>query len=586
MAKRKKLTLIEKQTEAHLYYYYLNFIEPIRFRSDFWEAVGYRTYMAPNHLKNFREVIEQSLEQDNPITFLKKKLNYDLYKLFYHLADVPVSEKNPIFVTIEDWDAPKPRYCLDLRYSDTKILEALDREIGNLKKKQFMAATILKKGNYLAELDWRPQLSDSPAVEVVRVPGQCPGDLDLDLPLGNSSIALKIDFSAGKVEIQKAVKTLLKKLGPRDTEPDTRFGPKQIETRRLGYEIYRLNERNLSFEQIALQIGKPLSTVRDLHRRAWEHIHQKERSTKRARRQDNGEEYPFDDDLYYVKNGRIVWKDQIDRGDGRSIEGHNMPSLDDVAWDRGEFYSSKHLGGPGARHTPSEKVDYEDEESTFFDWKSEYAERGKAFDRWSRRYGRLSECIEPHPGTDPFVKGYAECKRVPGSEGCSGCYQAIPRVYYAKDLKAWRIEPGKAVPRKGKKCDTSHYANIENVIRLGVTRGQELELQAKYISETVITECPDKVAKGFGPRWGLRIKYWPNSQVPCVECNLICDNGLCEDVWKWLNKNFRISRKKFNNLRWTDLMSTYTPSFSIRYDRYESAMIALVDAHRAKKSSH
>jgi hypothetical protein len=124
---------------------------------------------------------------------------------------------------------------------------------------------------------------------------------------------------------------------------------------------------------------------------------------------------------------------------------------------------------------------YEDEEATFYDWRAELAESGKAFENWRKRFGQSIECWD--------------CKRVPGSVVCSGCNQAIERKYPSRGLKRWYIEPGKAVkrakplesrspyPLKSEK-EPAHYIEIFELVKtqhLRPAREQELVLQAEHI---------------------------------------------------------------------------------------------------------
>jgi hypothetical protein len=415
-------------------------------------------------------------------------------------------------------------------------------------------------------------------------------------------VRFRVNLNAGKMKIRKAVKELLKQYTPRDTEPDRRFHPDKW---KMGYEIYQLNLDGLKLEQIAEMVGRPYPTVQRLLAEIAEHITQKPYGTKRQRLQDTDEDYPFDDSNF---------------GWGASIGAATDKTPEDAAL---LLVKSNMLGGIGASRTPSRIEGRDDEqEDKFFDWKTEYAEKGKAFaDGWARRYGHLTECLEEHPtykgscsleippwgiGFASFktpskskmkwIDGYLQCKRVPGSENCSGCYQISRRVYYGKGLKAWRIEPGKAVPRAKKleqispyppkwEKDSPHYQRIDDFIRIPykIDRERELKLQAEYIAENGITLCPEKIARGFGPRWGFRIRYWPIPQVPCAVCNIICDNGLCDDLWKWLNKNFRVPRKIIDIFKWSHSQGQYSLAFTLRKDLLEWLIVNQID-QRAKKS--
>ena len=181
---------------------------------------------------------------------------------------------------------------------------------------------------------------------------------------------------------------------------------------------------------------------------------------------------------------------------------------------------------------------YEDEETTFYDWKAEYAESGRAFENW----GQISECWN--------------CNRVPGSEVCSGCNQMPKPVYYARGLRSWRIEPGRAVkrtkplerlspyPAKGEK-EPSHWREVyESVItqHLRLQREQELVLQAEYIETYgTIQSCPWEAAK---PKDDYKFKIIPHSS------------------------------------------GQYSLAFTMRKDLLEWLIINQIDFRRAKKSHH
>ena len=119
--------------------------------------------------------------------------------------DTPVNRQHPFFVSF-DWETNKDTMYLDLSYSDNLIRESVKRWLDRLGKKVGPASSIRKKGYYLEELDWQPQLMNGEPVKVVRVPGQCPNDLDPDetaLALHNdAAVALDIDFSSGKTKIK------------------------------------------------------------------------------------------------------------------------------------------------------------------------------------------------------------------------------------------------------------------------------------------------------------------------------------------------------------------------------------------------
>jgi hypothetical protein len=125
---------------------------------------------------------------------------------------------------------------------------------------------------------------------------------------------------------------------------------------------------------------------------------------------------------------------------------------------------------------------YEDGEATFYDWKAELAESGKAFENWRKRFGQSIECWD--------------CKRVPGSEACSGCSQALEPVYLARGLKRWFIVPGKVVPQSPKidnvrnRKSEARWKELDNFIRLGIDRSKELSLQTDHIKRNGIEILP------------------------------------------------------------------------------------------------
>jgi len=80
---------------------------------------------------------------------------------------------------------------------------------------------------------------------------------------------------------------LFKYLLPRDMEPETRFGPKQVETWKSGYKIYGLHRKEgLNFRQIAKLLGKSRSTVHRLYKKVHKHIELTEHDRDTIRRQE------------------------------------------------------------------------------------------------------------------------------------------------------------------------------------------------------------------------------------------------------------------------------------------------------------
>jgi hypothetical protein len=314
---------------------------------------------------------------------------------------------------------------INLRYSNNAIIESLNRAIDYVLS--------------LNDVKWREYMSLVPVLFDAEKE-------DYSFCKSQPIIAVAVQFSAGKMKIRQAVRELLDKYTPREAEPTRRF---HIEKWEEAYRIYELHkDEGYSFKDISVKLNIPESTVKSAYQRIYLHIHQ--------------------EDEYGTKETRgELCVNIADRSP--------MPLQDAER----KYARAEMLGGSGNKMAPSGS--YEDGEATFYDWKAELAERGKAFENWRKRFGQSIECWD--------------CKRVPGSVVCSGCNQAIERKYLSRGLKRWYIEHGKAVkrapllerrspyPLKGER-EPLHYIEIyESVLtqHLRPPREQELVLQAEYI---------------------------------------------------------------------------------------------------------
>lgn len=449
-------------------------------------------------------------------------------------------------------------------------------------------------------------------------------------------VEFKINLTASKVRIRKAFVELLQEYSSRKTVSPTRFHPKKWEE---AYRIYDLKLQGFSFEEIAIQFGKPLSTIHGLYKGLWEHIHGREYGTKRKRAQESGEEYPFDD----ANHGWGAW-----------IRPKEMPGLEDA---EREMASSGLLGGSGRRKA-SYIVSRDDEEGTFFNtamdetWEEVELTR---FDNWGRRFGNTNSCkegvvvnkgscktklpvigftsfgkpdtdcqfdkvrrqrINPNDRTDwewvsTGVERYLECsgfrdfpprlyKVDSGSERCSTCSQPYPTSWYKtgsidgipycrrypalasrgpfnpkttkqniERMFRESEEEGQVYPGTGKKGSPEfdhvnvgyqqylsylewRHLRIDEDIALDISREDEFVLQAEYITRYGTSpNCPLKLGKGFGPRWGWTIAYGPMPEKP--------------------------SRMKINTEKWAHLLGQYSKCFSMQKDLLEQLLASLID---------
>ena len=650
MAKKKKLTLLEKQTEARLEELYLQFIKVLKYNPDYWNYLDDRDFQdfksiiasleevrfeipllrsiyVPNRpalladagsipeeffgvakrevadpilskvywRKKLANEIEYCVSEEDPTAALEEKLNCHpelIIDLLIHLLNRFPNKMLPLYWLVNH--NAGVMFHLDLLFTDNVIMKAINRHL------EFFLSPAVQKT--LDPQGWRPQLADGQVLEVIRNPGKGPYNENPE----SSMLIVSIDFNSGKTKIRKELAELLKKLSPRNTKSTPRFHRDAWEG---GYEVLNLYLQELSFEQIAARLGKPYNTVYGLFRHIVEYIHQREWGTKRQRRQESGEEYPFDDDLYYLKDGEIVWKDQFKRGDGKWIGGTS--NLDDA---EKEIAGRGLLGGAGCGRKAAHIVGRDDEGGTFFnegmDETWEEAELTR-FDNWGRKFGNTNTCMDALPPpeeytplipdgrteaqklrdkyirTPAYITGYNNCKFHPGSERCSTCNQAYPQANYVKgSIEGCTYYKRKALPPIYTNESQNLYREFGEVliylisclIRLKILHEEELRLQSEYIASNGVTKGPWRVAKNFGPRWGWRTQYWPKTKIKCADCRHIigCDE-ICEDVQNWVSKNFRPTKKRVNSRQWVHLTGQHSQTFTMSKELLEDLLIKLID---------
>jgi hypothetical protein len=544
MSKKKRLSL----TERYLKELHLRFIEVLKYNPDFWEGLALQLSAGLEGTEEAKQCLRKMIEQHDSFESLLNAFSQfpnDKYMLYIMLAGCFGADNehllaayvNPLQVisNIQGLPVGNPGLYIvfNMRYENALLSGLNDVILGHYCEPK-----------YKVDPRWRNIYDDSDWV--LETLFACP-----------SLMEVRVNLSAGKMKIRQAVRELLDKYTPRESEPTRRFHPEKWEE---AYKIYDLKLQGLSFEEIAIQIGKPLSTIHGLYKGLWEHIHQREHGTKRQRFQESGEEYPFDD---------------ANRGWGARIGG--VGELEDAE----RRLASRGLVGGSGRRKAAHIVSRDDEAGTFFVGEDE---------SWFTLPDWHTDCLD--------------CKFVPGSEGCSTCSQEYPPALYVDGLLENKepykpsdytkrfisppTYPGEAVPKSAEidkireKESESRYEEVERLISLGVDPDEKLALQAKYIEENGATECPLKVAKNFGPRWGLSIQYWPTAPVPCAECSIDCDE-ICEDALRWLEKNFKPRTMRANTRKWADLVGQYNLTFTLRNDLLEWLLVNQID-QRAQKS--
>ena len=630
MAKKKKLTLLEKQTDAYLHELCLHFLIPALYKPDYWaqlsldnylyylsviaalgeakdagsiteeEAVeGVRLAARTTVLKDYwrevlRDVIDEacSLEED-PFHALEEKLNLPLEMQVDFIALLFTGFPSKILpVALDLKSNGELTFKVDLRFTDNTIMKAIDRHL------EYYLSPLGQR--VLDSKGRRPKLEDGRVVEVIRNPGKGPYGPDLESPM----LIVSIDFNAGKTKIRKALDELLKKLSPRDTVPTPKFYPDVWEK---GYEVLDLHLQGLSPEQIAARLGKSYGTAYGQFRDIHKHVYRKEWGTKRKRRQESGELQPsivpcWSEERRQIEKCpyRVNGIPQCDRKKSlcpeakdfvnqQSDDKHNgwgawlqYKGMSTVEKAEREMASSGLVGGSGCHRKASHIFGRDDEAGTFFLGEDE------------------SWFTPPDWHTDCF-----DCKLVPGSEGCSTCSQEYPSAYYVDGLlenkdpykpsaytrrfifppthpgtgkiKKRQFEPDDVPGYEGvghKKYlaywDSRHHRILEQIaFTLGYhyiydvwsisdgqepSRDEELALQAEYIASNSVTECPLKVAKAYGPRWGWKIAHGPMPERP--------------------------SKRKFDDRKWAHLVGQFSQTFTMRLDLLEDLLIGLIDSRK------
>jgi hypothetical protein len=577
MAKKKKLTLFEKQIEDRLHELYLRFVKVHQYNPDYLRELRYVDFhdykcmiamaerardagriseedfeflkrelggftIAKIYLREYLgSEIESIISKGDSILSIKEQLKPHpglLFDLFIYILNPFPNEKLPVSFSGKGSD-----FYIDLRFTDNKIVEAIDR---------YLEFFLSPEGQEALDLrGYRPQLEDGRVLKVIRDPGKGPYGPDLD----SSMLVVSINFDAGKMKIRKELKKLLKKLSPRDTESTPRFHRDTLEG---GYEIYDLKLQGLSFKQISAKVGRSYKTVKRLHKDAWGLIHPgKDYSTKSLRRQENqeGEEYPFDD----KKNGWGTW-----------IAYSNAPDLKHAE----RFYAKQCDTGT---RTPRLEDEEPDENKPFQSVLVAQLDRSKAGTAFDKLISRV--CLRQ------FLKaeGYEQCGCEPGSPRCNGCNH-LSIVYRASELPKWTIEPGSwkgiklqidgipwdayvenftnapvsGAPTEGipgRHYISYRYQRLEEKVvcehEKGLTRGKELEWQRGYTEENNVEPWVRKfkwdgektireiiVGENFGPIWWKAIKHFPRAPiVPCADCGGECPDGNtfpCDKLLEWL----------------------------------------------------
>lgn len=343
---------------------------------------------------------------------------------------------------------------------------------------------------------------------------------------------ISVNLSASKSRIRTAVRELLKELGPRDTVPTPKFSP---ETWELSYEIYVLRqEERLKFAEIASRVGKSEDWVEELHKEIWEYLHQPEKyGTVRSR----GETH-----VPITEKTHMSLEDAENIHARMQIVGPGGKQTPRQMWDdqQGSIFST----------SPSE----EDKvlTTTFDNWCKRTGNtnscmefRGKRAKGWVKHEEDCDKC--PHFFFDSYISeppkktakdheivrcsgpesrrsenGYTQCKFDRGHPRCLTCTQTPPPSTYTTGqvepdvtyVKRSPIPPthpctGKVVIRvKESEFKTPYppkysedppkFVKITEYMRFhdefGMTRAQDLEIQAECISEHGVITCPPQEA--------------------------------------------------------------------------------------------
>ena len=231
MSRKKKPT-----SETHLKELYLKYVEVLKYNPDHWNNIQ-------TPLKDFQEelrsiVVDPHLNDENPLEAMKQlfiRAGISDYFLRMILAGVLDDAPRffPVMLEMEQvlsWMVEKDGYPLFLfkaegqrplflsiflQYSDSVIMRSLDQAID----------CILS----LRDVKWQEYRPHVPVLTEIDIE-------DFD-PIREDMVLVGVEFSAGKTRIRQAVKELLGKYTPRDTEPTPKFSSG---TWRSDYKIYAI----------------------------------------------------------------------------------------------------------------------------------------------------------------------------------------------------------------------------------------------------------------------------------------------------------------------------------------------------------
>jgi hypothetical protein len=358
------------------------------------------------------------------------------------------------------------------------------------------------------------------------------------------------------MRIRKAVKELLKKYSPRDTESTPKFSAKTWER---DYEIYRLHHPNydhrFTFKEIGTKLDVDEPAVKKAYQRIYKHIHQvDEYGTKRTR-----------DEL------------SVDITKGFTGSGNTEGA-------ENQYVRAQMLGGYGAKMAPSGA--YEDETRyTYTEIKPEAeAVAFKLCREWPIRTHKCEDDTAKKLGHIGKYAGpirFPTCKHKPGSRTCSDCTPWRNCDTFTGNLEGTPYfrrrftEPTEPIGEP--------LARLIGLLERDCEPIKEDPEQKEYIATNGVSQCPQKVAEGFGPEWDKPIRYWV-PEPPCGECTRPCDDSMCDKLWKWTKKNF----KPPTELSPDSPHCVSQPSRDLlkNKDEVENALIARIDGQRARKSHH
>jgi hypothetical protein len=448
VSKKKRLSL----TERYLKELHVKFIEVLKYNPDFWEGLAFSLSAGLGGTEEAKLSLRIIIEQHDSFESLLNAFShwpYDKYMLYFMLTGCFAVDNEHLLAAFVDPlqrirneeglpdGNPGLNIVFNMRYENALLSGLVDVILGHY-----------YEPIYKVDPCWRNIYDDS--------------DWVLETLFAYPFLMkVRVNLSAGKIKIRKAVRELLEKLSPRETEPTPRLRPDTWELRYQVYYLYR--EEGLSFEEIAPTVGKSYQRVQSLYMEAYEYLHQEDYGTKRTRGETD------------VK-----------------LSERSFVPLEDAE----NMYTKMQLLGAGSTHFSKQE--------------------------WDDQKGTIT--------TPPLVREKyrlcQECKVTPGTEGCWGCitwknstsfhgnmegvpyfrriflpptypgtgYKGYPEFDYVKvghqkrlilrDWRWWRFFEQMAV--------TWGYSCVDGIIgkrefQEGLTREEELSLQAGYISQNGVT---------------------------------------------------------------------------------------------------